>query len=130
VFTRRFVMAGALVAPFFPANAASAQRAWDERLACHTNLVRLFPTSFAAARSLGEACRSCDTATPSPAALLDSLCPDAATRALVAHGPDEAIRGWADAKIRADFAAGRIARVDGWMLAETEIRLFSLAAAV
>lgn len=128
MFSRRQIMAGALTVPFFPAGLTSAHGVAPDTAACLANLARLFPASLDAACQLGAVCRTCDEPPASRAALIDALCPDPSSRALVAHGPDEAVRLWADAKIRADFADGRIMRIDGWILSETEVRLFSLLA--
>lgn len=128
MFSRRQIMAGALVAPFFPAGLTSAHDAVSDTAACCARLARLFPESLDAARGLGVLCRTCDQPSVSRTDLLDALCPDPSTCALVAHGPDDVIRRWADAKIRTDFAEGRVVRVNGWVFSETEIRLFSLLA--
>ena len=38
------------------------------------------------------------------------------------------VHGWLRARIREDFSAGRTVTVDGWVLADTEARLYALAA--
>ena len=128
MFSRRHVVAGALAVPFFPTSPATSYDAAQEIAECCASLARLFPSSLDAVRGLGLVCRECGDSSTARAALIDALCPDAQTRALVARGNDEEVRCWADAKIRADFAAGRVARLDGWVLAETEVRLYTLLA--
>jgi len=38
------------------------------------------------------------------------------------------VHGWLRSRIREDFSAGRTVTVDGWVLADTEAKLYALAA--
>jgi len=56
------------------------------------------------------------------AAILATLPPSART------GDEHALRGAIRARVRADFAAGDVVRLDGWTLSRTEGRLAALCA--
>ncbi len=86
----------------------------------------MFGTSLDAARTIAASCAS----RPDPLSdLIDALCSDAGARETLANGSPDQVRALLDEKIRKDFRAGRVRRIDGWVLSETEIRLFSIAAA-
>jgi hypothetical protein len=52
-----------------------------------------------------------------------------AERKRLAAAPDRTqVHGWLRSRIREDFSAGRTVTVDGWVLAETEAKLYALAA--
>ena len=122
MFSRRKVIAAGLAAPVLASTIPLA--AADTVAACRANLARLFPNSLDAARALGA---RCGTGEPI-AALLDGLCETADDRQRIAYGSAEDVGAMLHAKIRADFALGRTRRIDGWVLSETETRLFAILA--
>ena len=122
--------AGALLLPFGAAAAAGATGATGatgaalaERRAVAA-LSRLF-SDPAAVRAVGAACRGC-TRRPTVRALAADL---GATVGDLAALDRAALRRRLDRRIRADFGAGRVISVDGWVLARTETRLYTLLAA-
>jgi hypothetical protein len=122
LFSRRNVIAAGLAVPLL-ASARTAD-ATDSVAACRANLARLFPRSLDAARKLGARCGDGQPLT----ALLDRLCETAADRERLACGPADDLGAMLGARIRADFTLGRTRRVDGWVLSETEARLFAILA--
>jgi len=96
----------------------------DPLAACRANLARLFPNSLQAVRALGARCGDGRPAE----ALLDALCDKVVNRDRLACGPSDDLRAIFDARIRADFAQGRTRRIDGWVLSETEVRLYAVLA--
>ena len=65
----------------------------------------------------------------SPSAdLLRRLCPGPAERRRLAGAPPRALRRWLAEAIRQDFADRRMVRVNGWLLAETEVTAAAIAA--
>lgn len=92
-------------------------------------LAALFPHARESARVLGAACRRAGACTGTPQILAEQMCADPAERHRLARCGIEELRAWIDARVRADFAEGRIVRVEGWMLSETEARLYALIAA-
>jgi hypothetical protein len=70
-----------------------------------------------------DRCRARDVAT-----LIQALCPRAEERHRLAVASVDELRAMLDAKIRADFTEGRTRRIDGWVLSETETRLFAILA--
>lgn len=122
MFSRRTALAAGLAAPFFARSRRSA--AADSFVACRDRLAALFPNSLDAARALGKVCsEGCSAET-----LLDRLC-DAGSREELASASLDELRAAIDAKIRADYRQGRTRRIEGWMLSETETRLFAIVAA-
>jgi hypothetical protein len=133
---RRFLglAAGAAALAVFPAaTGARAGPAADE-LALARRLVGL----FAAPGSAAEVGRRYLRAAPQEASVRRLVAAIAAgsgdgagERAgrLDALGP-AALRAELAGRIRADFAVGRLVRLDGWMLSATETRLMALAALV
>lgn len=124
MFSRRNVLTAGLAAPLLASAPARPLSAADTVGACRANLARLFPNSLDAARALGARCANGQPL----AALLEGLCETAADRERLARGPVKDVRAMLDAKIRADFISGRTRRIDGWVLSETETRLFAFLA--
>lgn len=122
LFSRRNVLAAGLAAPFLASGRPSA--AADPIAACQANLARLFPNSLDAARALGARCGGDEPV----ATLLDRLCEGPDDRERLACAPTEDLAAMLDARIRSDFAQGRTRRIDGWVLSETETRLFAILA--
>lgn len=121
MLSRRNVLAAGLAAPLLTQAHASAA---DPVAACRASLARLFPNSIDAARALGAACHhDGDVAT-----LIHALCPSADERRQLAAGSVDELRAMLDTKIRADFTEGRTRRIDGWVLSETETRLYAILA--
>ena len=92
-------------------------------------LAALFPHARASARALGIACRRAGACAGTPQVLAEQVCADPAERHRLTRCSVEELQAWIDARIRADFTEGRIVRVEGWMLSETEARLYALVAA-
>lgn len=92
---------------------------------CRDRLARLFPNSLDAARALGRACGDGSN----PETLLDRLCDTPEARRRLASAPIRELRVAMETKIRADYTHGRTRRIDGWVLSETETRLFAIIAA-
>lgn len=86
----------------------------------------LFAAPDAAAR-VGNAYLASTTTTPTRAQLEQRLFGEAGASATFARGP-EAVGRWLATEQKADFEAGRLAKVEGWMLSETEARLCALIA--
>jgi hypothetical protein len=127
VFTRRRMLAGSLAAPFFAEHKGSrASNDLETDLACCRNIRLIFRTSLDAARELAAACGACRQP---PSALLDALCTEPGDRERLACGSFGQVRALLSGKILADYRDGRVRRVDGWVLSETEIRLFAIVAA-
>ena len=122
LFSRRSVLAAGLSAPLL-ASPRSAS-AGDSVAACRANLARLFPNSLHAARAIGARCADGQPA----ATLLERLCGSTAQRERLARLPADELRAILDARIRQDFTEGRTRLVDGWVLAETEARLYAILA--
>jgi hypothetical protein len=121
------MLAGGLAASFFADTAiARASEHCTSDLACRASVRRMFSTSLDAARTISESCAGRPEPLPT---LIDALCCDAGARETLANGSPEQVRAFLGEKIQKDFRAGRVRRVDGWVLSETEIRLFSIAAA-
>jgi hypothetical protein len=123
LFSRRTALAAGFAAPFFIRSRRSF--AADSFVACRDRLAGLFPNSLTAARALGKVCGDGRDA----AALLDSLCDGPGGRLHVANAPLGELRKAMEMRIRADFMHGRTRRIDGWMLSETETRLYAIIAA-
>jgi hypothetical protein len=128
---RRFLglAAGAAALAAFPAAAEAAAASAADELALARRLAGL----FAAPESAAEVGRRYLRAVPQEASLRRLVAaiaeePEGAGR-LDALGP-AALRSELAARIRADFAAGRLVRLDGWMLSATETRMMALAALV
>jgi hypothetical protein len=122
LLSRRNVLAAGLATPFVTQAHPSA--AADPIAACRASLARLFPNSIDAVRALGAACHQGDDA----ATLIHALCPRADERRRLAAASVDELGAMLDAKIRADFTDGRTRRIDGWVLSETETRLFAILA--
>jgi hypothetical protein len=122
LFSRRIVLAAGLAAPVIAS--ARPVSASDSVAACRATLARLFPNSLADARAIGARCADGQPA----AVLIDRLCGSAAVREHLARGPAEEVRTMLDARIRRDFSEGRTRLIDGWVLSETEARLFAILA--
>lgn len=123
MFSRRTALAGGLAAPLLFRSSPSLAK--DSCAASQEQFARLFPNSLAAARALGRECgngRGLDT-------LLDGLCQTSQERKRLASVPLDELRVAIATKIRADYVHGRTRRVDGWVLSETETRLFAIIAA-
>lgn len=121
------MLAGGIAASFFADTAfARASEHCASDLACRASIRRMFSTSLDAAQTIAASCAGRPEPIP---VLIDALCNEAGARETLASGSPEQIRALLEAKIRKDFRAGRVRRVDGWVLSETEIRLFSIAAA-
>lgn len=122
LFSRRTALAAGFAAPFFVRSRHSAA---DSFAACRDRLAALFPNSLDAARALGGVCgEDCSAET-----LLDRLCETPGGRGQLASASPDELRAAIDAKIRADYRQGRTRRIEGWMLSETETRLFAIIAA-
>jgi hypothetical protein len=119
------LVAGAAALAAFPA--ATFPATGDLRLA--RRLVEL----FAAPESAAQVGRRYLRAAPQEASVRRRVAAIAAepngSGWLEALGP-AALRAELGARIRGDFAAGRLVRLDGWMLSATETRLMALAALV
>ena len=123
MFSRRAALAAGFAALFFlRCRPASAK---DSFAACRDRLARLFPNSLDAARALGRACGDGSN----PETLLDGLCDTPEARRRLASVPLGELRVAMESKIRADYTHGRTRRIDGWVLSETETRLFAIIAA-
>jgi hypothetical protein len=122
------MLAGGFAAPFFAdTSLARASDYCTSDLACRASIRRMFGASLDSARAIASACNG--AAEPLPA-LIDALCDnDAGTREILAIGSPEQISDLLEQKMRADFRAGHVKRVEGWVLSDTELRLFSIAAA-
>ena len=78
-------------------------------------------------RRVGMACQGRAELCLSKQALVDSIF--GAERDRLAAAPDRAqVHGWLRSRIREDFSAGRTVTVDGWVLADTEAKLYALTA--
>jgi len=78
-------------------------------------------------RRVGMACQGRAELCLSKQALVDSIFGPERDR--LASVQDRAqVHGWLRARIREDFSAGRTVTVDGWVLANTEAKLYALAA--
>jgi hypothetical protein len=123
LFSRRVALAGGFAAPFLLRSQPSLAK--DSSAACQNQLARLFPNSLDAARALGKACgdgRGLDS-------LLDGLCETPEERRHLVSAPLDELRVAIEKRIRADYVYGRTRRIDGWVLSETETRLFAIVAA-
>ncbi len=82
------------------------------------------------ARVIGETYWRTSGNRPDRAALLARLVADVAAARLPARPvvTPEAFRALIASRVRADFSAGRVTRLGGWLLSETEVRLCALAA--
>jgi hypothetical protein len=77
-------------------------------------------------RRVGMACQGRAELCLSRQALVDSIF--GTERDRLATAPDRAqVHGWLRSRIREDFSAGRMVTVDGWVLADTEAKLYALA---
>jgi hypothetical protein len=131
--TRRSALAslaavGGLAAVTAPAGAfALPERAGDRDLA--DSALRLF-SSPRDVRRVGAACHGdmavCQSPAQTRAGLIDAIFGGERDR-LAASG-DAEVHGWLRGRVREDFAAGRTVTVEGWVLAETEARVYALAA--
>lgn len=128
--TRRTALAGlaaatglAAVAPS-PAGAfALPERAGDRDLA--DRALRMFSRPNDA-RRVGFACQGHADLCGPREVLVDTIF--GAERDRLAGSADAEIHAWLRGRIRRDFAEGRTVKVEGWVLAETEARLYALAA--
>jgi len=77
-------------------------------------------------RRVGMACQARAELCLSKQALVDSIFGTARER-LAAQDRTQ-VHGWLRSRIREDFSAGRTVTVDGWVLADTEAKLYALAA--
>jgi hypothetical protein len=77
-------------------------------------------------RRVGMACRGRTELCLSKQALVDSIF--GPERDSLAAADRAQVHDWLRTRIRADFSAGRTVTVDGWVLADTEARLYALAA--
>ena len=77
------------------------------------------------ARQLGRAVLSTNTESVDYPSLLRSILGDN-WQALVSSSDDAALRRFLDSKRREDFSAGRIRRVDGWVLTKCEADFLAL----
>jgi hypothetical protein len=128
--TRRTALAGLAAAGGLMAIQPRAQafalpeRAGDHELA--ETALSMF-SSPGDVRRVGMACHSRAELCLSRRELVDGIFGPERDR-LVAE-PDRAqVHGWLRARIREDFSAGRTVTVDGWVLADTEAKLYALAA--
>jgi len=121
--TRRAALAGGLAAPFL----LRARRSFaeDSFAACRGQLAQLFPNSLDAARALGQACG----VGSNPESLLDRLCETPDGRRRLASAPLDELRRTMERKIHADYVYGHTRRIDGWVLSETETRIFAIIGA-
>ena len=78
-------------------------------------------------RRVGMACHGRAELCLSKQALVDSIFGPERDR-LAASPVRAQVHGWLRTRIREDFSAGRTVTVDGWVLADTEARLYALAA--
>ena len=101
-----------------PASAASAALTSRRRL---LNIVFPNPSS---ARAVGLTCLRAGVP-PRPWATLEASLANGSGLELM---QDAQIVAAVDSRLRADFAAGALVVVDGWMLSRTEVDLFVLAA--
>jgi hypothetical protein len=133
-FTRRTALAGlaaaaGVMAVTTPGGAqafALPERAGDSELA--KAALSMF-SSQKDVRRVGMACQGRAGLCLSKQALVDSIF--GTERERLAAAPDRAqVHGWLRGRIREDFSAGRTVTVDGWVLADTEAKLYALAAHV
>jgi hypothetical protein len=124
---RRFLLAllGGVLTTFVGSTRRQAAAAPD---ALAARLAAQFQRSRASIRVLGAACRTSGTGCATRGALLVQLCPDPAERTRLASATRRTLQAWIDTRIEADFIAGRIVRVDGWVLSRTEALLYALIA--
>lgn len=61
-----------------------------------------------------------------PATLLMRIVKQPHVRQQIAFGSEDDLRDWVRSRIRADFEAGALVNVRGWMIARTEARLCAL----
>jgi hypothetical protein len=119
-----FAAAGGLMAIQPRAQAfALPERAGDPQLA--ETALSMF-SSPRDVRRVGMACRGHAELCQSRQALVDSIFGPERDR--LAAGDPAQVHGWLRTRIREDFGAGRTVTVDGWVLADTEARLYALAA--
>ncbi|HEX2116842.1 MAG TPA: hypothetical protein VHM01_20750 [Alphaproteobacteria bacterium] len=123
ILSRRKVLAASAAALFLtrPSKASTE----DTLVACRASLARLFPNSLGQARALG---RICGADTQGAEALLDQICQETLDRRRLVGAPLEALRAAIGERIRVDYAHGRTRRIDGWVLSQTEIRIFAILA--
>jgi hypothetical protein len=107
--------AGVLLLPSGAVAVGSAERRALDALS------RLF-TDGDAIRGVGRVCRGC-VDVPTVGAVAGDL---GTTVGNLATLDRATLRRRVDRRIRADFAAGRVVSVDGWVLSRTEARLYAL----
>jgi len=78
-------------------------------------------------RRVGMACQGRAELCLSKQALVDSIFGTERERLAAVTDPAQ-VHGWLRSRIREDFSAGRTVTVDGWVLADTEAKLYALAA--
>ena len=127
--TRRAALAGLTAAGGMMAIQPRAQaftlpeRAGDPQLA--ETALSMF-SSPGDVRRVGMACQEHPELCQSRQALVDSIFGPERDR--LAAGDRAQVHGWLRTRIREDFSAGRTVTVDGWVLADTEAKLYALAA--
>jgi hypothetical protein len=78
-------------------------------------------------RRVGMGCQGRAELCLSREALVDSIFGSERDRLAASRDPAQ-VHGWLRDRIREDFSVGRTVAVDGWVLADTEARLYALAA--
>jgi hypothetical protein len=131
-FTRRAALAGlaatgGLMAITSPGSAQAfvlPERAGDSELA--KAALSMF-SSQKDVRRVGMACQGRAELCLSKEALVDSIF--GTEREVFAAAPNRSqVHDWLRGRVRDDFRAGRTVTVDGWVLSDTEARLYALAA--
>jgi hypothetical protein len=84
-------------------------------------------TSPGDVRRVGMTCQGRTELCLSREALVDSIFGSECDRLEASRDPAQ-VHGWLRDRIREDFSVGRTVAVDGWVLANTEARLYALAA--
>jgi len=117
--------AGGLIAVQLRAQAfALPKRAGDHELA---EIALSMFTSPGDVRRVGMTCQERTELCLSRETLVDSIFGSERDRLAASRDPAQ-VHGWLRERIREDFSVGRTVAVDGWVLADTEARLYALAA--
>jgi hypothetical protein len=129
-FTRRTALAGLAAAGGLMAVQGRAHAFTLPERAGDRDLVETALSMFSSpgdVRRVGMACQGRVELCLSRQALVDSIF-GAERERLVAARDRAQVHEWLRSRIREDFSAGRTVTVDGWVLADTEAKLYVLAA--